>query len=123
MYPNRVEVRELLCGEFSRNHGVDGCVANASFKASTVTSFVETTQVAPTILQALGLDLVALTPCKRRVRQSCRDWVLSDPSFSLIGRGASQSGQPASLSRPIEVAKTTARKHWPVATRRLDGLA
>jgi arylsulfatase A-like enzyme len=31
-------------------------VSNPSFAASTVTSFVETTQVAPTILQALGLD-------------------------------------------------------------------
>ena len=30
--------------------------SNPEFKASTVTSFVETTQVAPTILQALGLD-------------------------------------------------------------------
>jgi hypothetical protein len=31
-------------------------VSNPSFEPSTVTSFVETTQVAPTILQALGLD-------------------------------------------------------------------
>jgi len=31
-------------------------VSNPGFQASTVTSFVETTQVAPTILQALGLD-------------------------------------------------------------------
>jgi hypothetical protein len=31
-------------------------VSNPGFKASTVTSFVETMQVAPTILQALGLD-------------------------------------------------------------------
>ncbi len=31
-------------------------VSNPSFQARTVTSFVETTQVAPTILQALGLD-------------------------------------------------------------------
>jgi len=31
-------------------------VSNPEFRASTVTSFVETTQVAPTILQALGLD-------------------------------------------------------------------
>ena len=31
-------------------------VSNPSFAASTVTSFVETAQVAPTILQALGLD-------------------------------------------------------------------
>jgi hypothetical protein len=31
-------------------------VSNPGFAASTVTSFVETTQVAPTILQALGLD-------------------------------------------------------------------
>jgi arylsulfatase A-like enzyme len=31
-------------------------LSNPGFKASTVTSFVETMQVAPTILQALGLD-------------------------------------------------------------------
>ena len=31
-------------------------VSNPSLAASTVTSFVETTQVAPTILQALGVD-------------------------------------------------------------------
>jgi len=31
-------------------------VSNPRFAASTITSFVETTQVAPTILQALGLD-------------------------------------------------------------------
>jgi len=31
-------------------------ISNPSFKASTVTTFVETTQVAPTILKALGLD-------------------------------------------------------------------
>jgi arylsulfatase A-like enzyme len=31
-------------------------VSNPRFKGSTVTSSVETTQVAPTILQALGLD-------------------------------------------------------------------
>jgi arylsulfatase A-like enzyme len=31
-------------------------VSNPDFQARTVTSFVETTQVAPTILQALGLD-------------------------------------------------------------------
>jgi arylsulfatase A-like enzyme len=31
-------------------------VSNSGFAASTVTSFVETIQVAPTILQALGLD-------------------------------------------------------------------
>jgi arylsulfatase A-like enzyme len=31
-------------------------VSNSSLKPSTVTTFVETTQVAPTILQALGLD-------------------------------------------------------------------
>ena len=31
-------------------------VSNPDFAASTVTSFVETTQVAPTVLQALGLD-------------------------------------------------------------------
>jgi len=31
-------------------------LSNPGFKASTVTTFVETTQVAPTILEALGLD-------------------------------------------------------------------
>jgi hypothetical protein len=31
-------------------------VSNPNFTAKTVSSFVETTQVAPTILQALGLD-------------------------------------------------------------------
>jgi len=31
-------------------------LSNPSFALSTVTSFVETTLVAPTILQALGLD-------------------------------------------------------------------
>jgi arylsulfatase A-like enzyme len=31
-------------------------VSNPSFTARTVTSLVETTQVAPTILEALGLD-------------------------------------------------------------------
>jgi len=31
-------------------------LSNPDFEPSTVTSFVETTQVAPTILQALGLD-------------------------------------------------------------------
>jgi hypothetical protein len=35
-------------------------VSNPGFEASTVTSFVETTQVAPTILQALGLDPASL---------------------------------------------------------------
>ena len=35
-------------------------VSNPDFQASTVTSFVETTQVAPTILQALGLDPASL---------------------------------------------------------------
>jgi hypothetical protein len=35
-------------------------VSNPSFTATTVTTFVETTQVAPTILQALGLDPASL---------------------------------------------------------------
>jgi hypothetical protein len=35
-------------------------VSNPGFQAQTVTSFVETTQVAPTILQALGLDPASL---------------------------------------------------------------
>jgi hypothetical protein len=36
-------------------------VSNPGFQAATVTSFVETAQVAPTVLQALGLDPGALT--------------------------------------------------------------
>jgi len=36
-------------------------VSNPHIKAKTVTSFVETTQVAPTILSILGLDPDALT--------------------------------------------------------------
>ena len=36
-------------------------VSNPRIKAKTVTSFVETTQVAPTILSILGLDPNALT--------------------------------------------------------------
>jgi hypothetical protein len=39
-------------------------VSNPSFQATTVTSFVETTQVAPTILQALGLDPGSLDAVK-----------------------------------------------------------
>jgi hypothetical protein len=37
-------------------------VSNSQLKASMVTSFVETTQVAPTILQALGIDPNNLDP-------------------------------------------------------------
>ena len=40
-------------------------VSNPGFQASTVTSFVETTQVAPTILQALGLDPNSLDAVKQ----------------------------------------------------------
>jgi hypothetical protein len=40
-------------------------VSNPDFQAGTVTSFVETTQVAPTILQALGLDPGALDAVKK----------------------------------------------------------
>jgi hypothetical protein len=40
-------------------------VSNPHFRQSTVTSFVETTQVAPTILQALGLDPSSLDAVKR----------------------------------------------------------
>ena len=40
-------------------------VSNPSFQASTVDSFVETTQVAPTILQALGLDTSRLDAVKK----------------------------------------------------------
>jgi len=36
-------------------------VSNPGIKARTVTTFVETTQVAPTILSILGLDPNALT--------------------------------------------------------------
>ena len=35
-------------------------VSHPRFQARTVTSFVETTKVAPTILQALGLDPASL---------------------------------------------------------------
>ena len=40
-------------------------VSNSDFKPGTVTSFVETTQVAPTILQALGLDTDKLDAVKK----------------------------------------------------------
>jgi arylsulfatase A-like enzyme len=40
-------------------------VSNPSFQSSTVTSFVETAQVAPTILQALGLDPSQLQGVKK----------------------------------------------------------
>ena len=40
-------------------------VSNPDFDASTVTAFVETTQVAPTILQALGLDPASLDAVKK----------------------------------------------------------
>ena len=40
-------------------------VSNPRFSASTVTSFVETTQVAPTILQALGLDPSSLDAVRK----------------------------------------------------------
>jgi hypothetical protein len=40
-------------------------VSNPDFQASTVTTFVETTQVAPTILQALGLDPASLDAVKK----------------------------------------------------------
>ena len=40
-------------------------VSNSNFNASTVTSFVETTQVAPTVLQALGLDPAALDAVRK----------------------------------------------------------
>jgi hypothetical protein len=40
-------------------------VSNPSFQASTIDSFVETTQVAPTILQALGLDTSRLDAVKK----------------------------------------------------------
>ena len=40
-------------------------VANPSLQAATVSSFVETTQVAPTILQALGLDPAQLDAVKQ----------------------------------------------------------
>ena len=44
-------------GGFSRDDtNVIMLLSNPSFKAKTVTSFVETAQVAPTILKALGLD-------------------------------------------------------------------
>jgi hypothetical protein len=40
-------------------------VSNSKFTASTVTTFVETTQVAPTILQALGLDPAGLDAVRK----------------------------------------------------------
>lgn len=40
-------------------------VSNPSLQAATVTSFVETTQVAPTILQALGLNPASLTAVQK----------------------------------------------------------
>jgi hypothetical protein len=40
-------------------------VSNSSFAPRTVTSFVETTQVAATILQALGLDPTSLDAVKK----------------------------------------------------------
>ena len=40
-------------------------LSNPNFDASTVTTFVETTQVAPTILQALGLDPGSLDAVKK----------------------------------------------------------
>jgi arylsulfatase A-like enzyme len=48
-------------------------VSNPDFQASTVTSFVETIQVAPTILQALGLDPVSLDAVQKSALQCCRD--------------------------------------------------
>jgi hypothetical protein len=49
-------------------------VSNPDFQARTVTSFVETTQVAPTILQALGSTRATSMPSRRRVLQSYQDW-------------------------------------------------
>jgi hypothetical protein len=44
-------------------------VSNPSIKPATVSSFVETTQVAPTILQALGLDPTQLDAVKQEGTQ------------------------------------------------------
>jgi hypothetical protein len=46
-------------------------LSNPRFTPSTVTSFVETMQVAPTILEALGLDPNRLDASKRKERQLC----------------------------------------------------
>jgi hypothetical protein len=49
--------KQMEHGEFAQDDtNVMMLVSNPSFATSTVTSFVETAQVAPTILQALGLD-------------------------------------------------------------------
>ena len=48
-------------------------VSNSSLAPATLTAFVETTQVAPTILQALGLDPSRLDAVRRRALLSCRD--------------------------------------------------
>ena len=44
-------------------------VSNPGIKSRTVTTFVETTQVAPTILSILGLDPNALTAVKKEGTQ------------------------------------------------------
>jgi hypothetical protein len=57
-------------------------VFNPTFKAKTVTSPVETMQVAPTILKALGLDPNALQAVKIEGTQVLPDFSLSidDPN-------------------------------------------
>jgi hypothetical protein len=46
-------------------------LSNPSFEAKTVTSPVETMQVAPTILKALALDPIPCRLCKRKALRFC----------------------------------------------------
>ena len=50
-------------------------VSNPEFEGRTIHSFVETTQVAPTILKFLGLDPDALDAVRRKARRCCRVWI------------------------------------------------
>jgi hypothetical protein len=63
-------------------------VSNPGFEPSTVTSFVETSQVAPTILQALGLN-----PNKLDAVQKEGTPVLPALSFKSNGQGGNQDQQ------------------------------
>ena len=53
------------CGFAHDDTNVMMLVSNPGLPAGTVTSFVETTQVAPTILQALGLDPASLDAVRK----------------------------------------------------------
>jgi arylsulfatase A-like enzyme len=52
-------------------------VSNSRISAATFTSQVETRQVAPTILQALGINQACSNPCYRRRRRPCPGWIIS----------------------------------------------